>query len=79
MLVKELYKLWIIEIEQGNRILTYKNYSTVVVAEYTYKGIIKFNKAISTGRYFDFCNRYRGKRRQGYNRPSVMFNEYDSK
>lgn len=79
MLVKELYNLWIIEIKKGNRILSYKNFSTGIYAEYTYKGILKFDKAVSAARYFEFCDRYRGKRQQGYNRPSVMSNEYNSK
>lgn len=79
MLVKELYNLWIIEIKKGNRILAYKNYPTRIVAEYIYKGTFKFDKDVSAARYFEFCDRYRGKRQQGYNRPYVMSNEYNSK
>lgn len=79
MLVEELYSLRAIKIKKGNRILTYRNYPTKIVAEYTYKGIFKFKKVVSVARYFEFCDRYRGKRQQGYNRPSVMLNEYNSK
>ena len=76
MLVKELYNLWIIEIKKGNRILAYKNYPTGIVAEYSYKGTFKFDKEVSVTRFFEFCNRYRRKKQQGYNRPCVMINEY---
>ena len=79
MLVSELYSLWIIEIKKGNRILVYKYYPTGVVAEYIYKGIVKFYKGVSVARYFKFCDRYRGKKQKGYNRPFVMLNEYNIK
>lgn len=79
MLVKELYNLWVIEIKKGNRILAYKNYPTGIVATYTYKGTFKFYKDVSATRYFNFCDRYRGKKQQGYNRPIIKFDEYNSK
>lgn len=62
MLIRELYNLWIIEIKKGNRILSYKNFSTGIYAEYTYKGIFKFKKAVSAARYFQFLRQIQRKK-----------------
>lgn len=79
MKLEENYMLCSISITYGNRTLGFHDMRGNFYISYHYKGQKIKTKHISLERYYKFCDKHRGKKSQGYNRPTITYLQFDTK
>lgn len=79
MKLEESYTLCSVSITYGNRKLGFHDMRGELYISYYYKGQGVKTKHISLERYYKFCDKHRGKRTKGYNRPSMTCLQFNTK